>query len=338
MAIRPEKYVSGSKMTQTISVGKHLMPTIGLGLWKTSKQDSADTVYDAIKLGYRHLDSAADYCNEIEVGRGISRALADGICERDELWVTSKLWNTSHRKEHVEEACRKTLADLSLDYLDLYLIHFPIALKYVSIEKQYPAEWIFDPNSDSPRMELDRVPLSETWAAMESLVDNSLVRDIGICNYSSALIHDLMSYCRIKPSMLQVELHPFLTQENLLRTAFDYGISVTGFSPLGALSYVDLEMATAGDSVLSHPVVKAVSERTGASPAQVVLRWGLQRGCAIIPKTSKRERLTENIDLFHFALTESEMDAVSALNKNRRFNDPAVFCEGAFNRFHAIYD
>jgi D-xylose reductase len=187
-------------------------------------------------------------------------------------------------------------------------------------------------------MELDRVPLSETWAAMESLVDNSLVRDIGICNYSSALIHDLMSYCRIKPSMLQVELHPFLTQENLLRTAFDYGISVTGFSPLGALSYVDLEMATAGDSVLSHPVVKAVSERTGASPAQVVLRWGLQRGCAIIPKTSKRERLTENIDLFHFALTESEMDAVSALNKNRRFNDPAVFCEGAFNRFHAIYD
>lgn len=325
-------------MTQTILVGNRQMPTVGLGLWKTSRQDTADTVYDAIKLGYRHLDSAADYGNEIEVGLGISRALADGICEREALWVTSKLWNTSHRREHVEEACRKTLADLSLDYLDLYLIHFPIALRYVPIEKQYPPEWIFDSNSDNPRMELDKVSLSETWAAMESLVDSSLVREIGVCNYSSVLIHDLMSYCKVKPSMLQVELHPFLTQENLLRTAFDYGISVTGFSPLGALSYVDLDMATDQESVLEHSAVRAVSKRTGATPAQVVLRWGLQRGCAIIPKTSKRQRLTENIELFHFALTESEMDSVSALNKNRRFNDPAVFCEGAFNRFHAIYD
>lgn len=325
-------------MTQTVLVGNRRMPSVGLGLWKISKQDTADIVYDAIKLGYRHLDSAADYGNEIEVGLGISRALAEGVCEREELWVTSKLWNTSHRKEHVEEACRKTLDDLSLDYLDLYLIHFPIALRYVPIENHYPPEWISDPNSDNPRMELDRVSLSETWAAMESLVDISLVRDIGVCNYSAALIHDLMSYCKIKPSMLQVELHPFLTQENLMRTAFDYEIAVTGFSPLGALSYVALDMATHGESVLAHSAVKAISERTNATPAQVVLRWGLQRGYAIIPKTSKRERLTENIEISHFVLTESEMNSVSALNKNRRFNDPADFCEGAFNRFHTIYD
>lgn len=325
-------------MTQVVPIGNRHMPAVGLGLWKISKQDTADTVYDAIALGYRHLDSAADYGNEIEVGQGISRALAEGICSREELWVTSKLWNTSHRREHVEQACRKTLSDLALDYLDLYLIHFPIALKYVPVEKHYPPEWTFDPQSKNPRMELEKVPLSETWAAMESLVDLALVRDIGVCNYSSALIHDLMSYCKIKPSMLQVELHPFLTQENLLRTAMDYGIAVTGFSPLGALSYVDLNMATGEESVLAHSAVKVVSERTGATPAQVVLRWGLQRGCAIIPKSSKRERLTENIELSNFALTESEMDSISALNKNRRFNDPAVFCEGAFNRFHSIYD
>ena len=227
---------------------------------------------------------------------------------------------------------------MALDYLDLYLIHFPIALKYVPAEKHYPPEWTFDPHSENPIMELEKVPLSETWAAMESLVDLALVRDIGVCNYSSALIHDLMSYCKIKPSMLQVELHPFLTQENLLRTAKDYGIAVTGFSPLGALSYVDLNMATGEESVLVHSVVKVVSERTGATPAQVVLRWGLQRGCAIIPKSSKRERLIENIELSNFVLTESEMDSISALNKNRRFNDPALFCEEAFNRFHSIYD
>ena len=325
-------------MTQVIPIGNRHMPAVGLGLWKISKQDTADTVYDAIALGYRHLDSAADYGNEVEVGKGISRALAEGICSREELWVTSKLWNTSHRREHVEQACRKTLSDLALDYLDLYLIHFPIALKYVPAEKHYPPEWTFDPHSENPIMELEKVPLSETWAAMESLVDLALVRDIGVCNYSSALIHDLMSYCKIKPSMLQVELHPFLTQENLLRTAKDYGIAVTGFSPLGALSYVDLNMATGEESVLVHSVVKVVSERTGATPAQVVLRWGLQRGCAIIPKSSKRERLIENIELSNFVLTESEMDSISALNKNRRFNDPALFCEGAFNRFHSIYD
>ncbi|MDB2445145.1 aldo/keto reductase [Gammaproteobacteria bacterium] len=325
-------------MTQVVPIGNRHMPAVGLGLWKISKQDTADRVYDAIALGYRHLDSAADYGNEIEVGQGISRALAEGICSREELWVTSKLWNTSHRREHVEKACRKTLSDLALDYLDLYLIHFPIALKYVPVEKHYPPEWTFDPHSENPIMELEKVPLSETWAAMESLVDLALVREIGVCNYSSALIHDLMSYCKIKPSMLQVELHPFLTQENLLRTAMDYGIAVTGFSPLGALSYIDLNMATGEESVLAHSVVKVVSERTGATPAQVVLRWGLQRGCAIIPKSSKRERLIENIELSNFVLTESEMDSISALNKNRRFNDPALFCEGAFNRFHSIYD
>ena len=110
----------------------------------------------------RDRDSAADYGNEIEVGQGISRALVEGICSREELWVTSKLWNTSHRRENVEQACRKTLSDLALDYLDLYLIHFPIALKYVPVEKHYPPEWIFDPHSENPIMELEKVPLSES--------------------------------------------------------------------------------------------------------------------------------------------------------------------------------
>jgi D-xylose reductase len=129
-----------------------------------------------------------------------------------------------------------------------------------------------------------------------------------------------------------------LTQEALIRTANDYGIAVTAFSPLAALSYVELDMATTSDTVLSQAAVLAAAKRVDRSPAQVVLRWGIQRGTAIIPKSSKLARLKENLALFDFELNGDEMTAISALNANRRFNDPGAFCEGAFNTFHAIYD
>jgi D-xylose reductase len=325
-------------MNQSINVTGHTMPAVGLGLWKLDSSDVAGAVYAAIKSGYRHLDSAADYGNEVQVGEGIAQAISDGLCSREDLWITSKLWNTYHRYEHVEVACKKSLADLGIGYFNLYLIHFPIALKYVDIDQRYPPEWLFDPNSENPSMELDTVPLSETWSAMESLVESGLTHKIGVCNYSSGLLHDLMSYARIKPAMLQIESHPYLTQEALLRTAQSYNIAVTAFSPLGAQSYVSIDMATAADSVLKEPVVMAIAERASVTPAQVVLRWGVQRGTAVIPKTSRSERLVENLSLSHFALTDEDMDAVSGLNQNRRFNDPGVFCEGAFGRFHSIYD
>lgn len=325
-------------MNQVINVTGQRMPAVGLGLWKIDADTVGNAVYHAIKLGYRHLDSAADYGNEKQVGEGIARALADGLCSREELWVTSKLWNTYHRREHVEAACRKSMADLGLDYLDLYLVHFPIALRYVEFADRYPPEWIYDPAAAEPGMQLDAVPLSETWGAMEQLVEAGIARQIGVCNYSASLLHDLMSYARIKPAMLQIESHPYLTQEAVLRTAQAYNIAVTAFSPLGSLSYVSLDMATANDSVLTEPVVMAAAKRSGASAAQVVLRWGIQRGTAVIPKTSNPDRLIENITLSEFSLTDQEMQAISGLNQNRRFNDPGVFCELAFGTFHAIYD
>lgn len=314
------------------------MPSVGLGLWKIPPEDTADAVVEAICRGYRHLDSAADYGNEKEVGDGIARALADGLCQRDELWVTSKLWNTFHRPEHVQPACERSLSDLGLEYLDLYLVHFPIALKYVDFETRYPPEWIANPNAASPKLERDRVPLIDTWGAMEALVDRGLVREIGICNYNTGLLHDLMSYANRAPAMLQIESHPYLTQESLLRTAREYDISVTAFSPLGALSYVELEMARECESVLQEPVVTRAATRLNRTPAQIVLRWNIQRGNAIIPKSSNPQRLQENLALFDFSLNDDEMAEISALNRNRRFNDPADFCESAFNTFHAIYD
>ncbi|MEN7341309.1 MAG: aldo/keto reductase [Pseudomonadota bacterium] len=322
----------------TIASGDARMPAVGLGIWKIDRPDTEQAVRDAIEVGYRHIDSAADYGNEKEAGAGIASAIRDGLVTRDELWITSKLWNTYHDPAHVQAACERTLSDLGLEYLDLYLIHFPIALEFVPFEERYPAEWFRDPDADEPEMKLANVPLHETWRAMESLVEAGLVRQIGVCNYNSALLHDLMTYAKIKPAMLQVESHPFLTQEGLMRTARDYGIGVTAFSPLGALSYVQLDMASAADTVLDAPAVTAAAARVSRTPAQVVLRWGVQRGTAVIPKTSRKERLIENLSLFDFELTDEEMQAIGALNQNRRFNDPADFCEKAFGRFHAIYD
>jgi len=269
-------------MSQTLTP----IPPVGFGLWKLPKAECAELVYQAIKLGYRHLDSASDYGNEVEVGLGIQRALNEGLCSREELWITSKLWNTYHATEHVQPAIEKSLQDLQLDYLDLYLIHFPIALKYVDFNTRYPAEWLYDPDANNPCMQRSGVPLHETWQGMETLVNQGLTRQIGVCNYNSALIHDLMAYAKIKPSMLQIEAHPFLTQEKLLKTCADYSIPVTAFSPFGALSYVELSMANSEDTVFDMPSIIAAAERLNKTPAQIVLRWGIQRGTAVIPKTS----------------------------------------------------
>ena len=313
------------------------IPPIGFGFWKVAREDATSVAYEAIKAGYRHLDCAADYANEIEVGEGIARAIADGLVTREELWVTSKLWNTFHAPEHVEEGCRKSLADLGLDYLDLYLVHFPIALKYVPIETRYPPEWVHDPDTQSGMIRAN-VPLHATWSAMEQLTSMGLTKRIGVCNYNSALLHDLMTYAKVQPHTLQIEAHPFLTQQRLLRLATDYGLEVTAFSPLGALSYVELDMAGHGDSVLAEPAVRTAAETHGKTPAQIVLRWGVQRGTAIIPKTSKPERMRENLDILDFELSATEMDAISRLNQNRRFNDPGTFTQAAFGTFHPIYD
>jgi D-xylose reductase len=311
---------------------------VGLGLWKLPQAECADIVYNAIKLGYRHLDSACDYGNEVEVGQGIAKAIKEGICVREDLKITSKLWNTYHAQEHVQPALEKTLSDLGLTYLDSYLIHFPIAQPFVSFDTRYPPEWIFDPTSATPEMQLAPVPLHETWKAMEDLVDKGLVKQIGVCNYNSGLLHDLMAYAKIKPTQLQIESHPYLTQEKLIKLAGHYNIDVTTFSPLGALSYVELDMAEHTDSVLTQPVVIAAAERVNKTPAQVVLRWGVQRGCTIIPKSSNLNRLKENINIFDFELLPEEMDNISNLNLNKRFNDPGNFCEAAFNKFYPIYD
>ncbi|NND97171.1 MAG: aldo/keto reductase [Pirellulaceae bacterium] len=314
------------------------MQSVGLGLWKIDNDITANVVQTAIDCGYRHFDSACDYGNEPQAGEGFSKAIADGKVTREDLWITSKLWNTYHRAEHVRPALERTLKDLQTDYLDLYLMHFPISQAYVPFEKRYPPGWFDDPDASEPRMKPDQVPLIETWHAMEELVSAGLVREIGVCNFSTALLRDLSNQATIAPAMLQIELHPYLVQEKLVRFCHESKIAVTGFSPLGAQSYFQLNMAQADESVIEQPTVKDIAASHQRTPARVVLRWGVQRGTAIVPKTTSESRLKENIALFDFELSGDEMNAISELDRHRRFNDPGDFCESAFNTFFPIYD
>ena len=313
-------------------------PSIGLGTWKIPDEVLPDLIPEAVSLGYRHFDCACDYGNEEAVGEGLARAVALEGVKRDDLWVTSKLWNTYHHPDHVRPACERSLRDLRLEALDLYLVHFPITLAFVPFEERYPPGWLHDPEADRPSMKHVDIPFADTWGAMEGLVDAGLVKRIGVCNLGTAMIRDLNAGARIPPSVLQVEMHPYLTQSNLLRFCREQGIAVTAFSPFGASSYVPLSMAEESESLFDDPVLLGIAGSRGRTVAQVALRWAVQRGTVAIPKSQSPEHLRENIEIHDFELNEEEMAAIDGLNRNRRFNDPAEFGEAAFNTFYPIFD
>lgn len=182
------------------------IPLYGLGTWKIPRDRAQEVVYQAIVAhGVRHIDCACDYGNEVEVGKGIAQAIAEGVVTREDLWITSKLWNTYHRQEHVPLACERSLRDLQLTYFDLYLVHFPIALQYVPFEERYPPEWVHDPAVGKAVLDT-KAPMHLTWAAMEALVAAKKTRRIGVSNFCVQLITDLMSYATIPPYCNQVRM------------------------------------------------------------------------------------------------------------------------------------
>ncbi|CAN6645342.1 NADPH-dependent aldose reductase Gre3p [Trichomonascus vanleenenianus] len=301
------------------------MPLVGFGAWKVPKETCADTIYNAIKSGYRLIDGAQDYDNEKECGEGVRRAIADGIIKREEIFITSKLWNTFHAKEHVEVMLRKSLADWGLEYFDLFHIHFPIAQKYVDPAERYPPNLLTDVEKGVTY--LQNTPISETWAALEECVAKGLVRNIGISNFNAGLIHDLLTYAKIRPSVLQIEHHPYLTQEDLINYVKTENIAITAYSTFGPQSFIEMNhpLVDKHPLVLEHPVVAGIAKAHNRTPAQVVLRWVTQRNIAVIPKSNNQGRLEQNLKSVDFDLTEEEIKAISGLDIGLRFNNPATW-------------
>ena len=213
----------------SLPLGQGCMPVVGYGLWKTGQDKASSLVRQALGAGYRHVDSAANYGNEkevtkaadndnilnedhLKVGEGIAKAIEEGVCSREDMFITSKLWNTYHAPEHVEAACRRSMEDLGVDYLDLYLVHFPISLQFVPFHVRYPPGWLPDPEA-SETMEFAAVPISDTWEAMEKLVEKGLVRNIGLSNWNAQGLRDIFSYARIKPAVLQVVWLTIVTRD-----------------------------------------------------------------------------------------------------------------------------
>lgn len=300
----------------------HKMPCLGLGtlgghgdaLRKDSAGAMREAVSRAIEAGYRHVDCAECYKNEEEIGKGLRDALATGL-SREELFVTSKVWNTNHAKERVREACLRTLANLNLEFLDLYLVHWPVAFRYTGPELEPDA-----PRDAEGVIESEKVSLRETWGAMEELVDAGLVRSIGVSNYSTVELSDLLAYCRIAPAVNQVECHPYLAQRSLRRLCSSAGIAVVAFSPLGAAGRQSGEDAPAAP--LRDAAVQSLATARGCSAAQLILRWLLQEGLAVIPKSSDPGRLRENLAAADLpALTGAELAGLRALDRGVRFNN-----------------
>lgn len=296
------------------------IPQIGFGCWKVPNDICADQIYNAIKTGYRLFDGACDYGNEKEVGEGVRRAIKDGIVKREELTIVSKLWNNYHAPANVRLACKKTLSDLGLDYLDVYYIHFPIAQKFVPFDVKYPPGFYCGENG----WEFEDVPLAQTWAAFESLVEDGLVKSIGISNFTGPLIQDLLRGAKIKPQLLQIEHHPYLAQPRLIEWVQAQGIAVTAYSSFGPTSFVELDnkQAVNAQPLFVNDTIKSIAEAHKVTTAQVLLRWATQRGLLVIPKSSKKERLIQNLESDSFDLSPVEMNQIDSLDRGLRFNDP----------------
>lgn len=297
------------------------MPQVGFGLWKVDRATCADTVYNAIKAGYRLLDGACDYGNEKECGKGVARAIEEGLVKRQDLFIVSKLWQTFHDKERVEPACRRQLADWQIDYFDLFLIHFPVALEYVDPAVRYPPGWFYDGEKE---VRWSNTTNQQTWEAMEDLVDAGLTRSIGISNYQAQGIYDMLKYARIRPATLQIELHPYLQQRNLLSLAKTEGIAVTAYSSFGPTGFVELGMDRARNvaPLMGHQTVTTIAFKHNKTPAQVLLRWATQQGLAVIPKTSRSSVMEQNLQSTDFNLEQEDLDMIAKMDVNLRFNQP----------------
>ncbi len=317
--------------TKTLSNGAQI-PVIGLGTFGSDNYDAATiarAVKTAIQMGYRHIDCASVYGNEKEIGMALQDVFAEGIVTREELWITSKVWNDKHKE--VVASCKQSLADLQLDYLDLYLVHWPF------------------PNFHAPKCDVtarqpDSVPYihkdyMKTWAQMESLVENGLVKNIGTSNVTIPKMKLILRDCTIRPVVNEMEIHPHFQQPELFGFMIENGIQVIGYSPIGSPGRPERDKTLEDTVDMEDPIIVAIAERLNVHPAVVCLKWAVQRGQITIPFSVKTDKMYNNLKgITEGPLTELEMEEVSTIDKQCRLIKGQVFLWEAAKGWEDLWD
>jgi len=292
--------------TFKLNNGKEV-PAFGLGTWKSKPGEVTQAVKDAIDIGYRHIDCAYIYGNEKEVGAAVSAKIGEGVVKREDLFITSKLWNSFHKPELIEGVLKESLANLCVEYLDLYLIHWPQAYK--------ENEELFPTDADG-KIKFSDVDYVDTWKQLEKMVEQGFVKSIGLSNFNKKQIERVLGIATIKPVCLQIECHPYLNQNRLINFCNTKEIIVTAYSPLGS---PDRPWAKPDDpNLLEDPKLAQISKHYGKSVAQVLLRYQFQRGVVAIPKSVTKSRIAENFDIFDFELSEADLFYMNTFDCNGR--------------------
>jgi len=302
------------------------MPAIGLGTLAIDGREAVTiAIQSALKLGYRRIDCAPVYFNEHLIGDVLAEEFQHGRLNRDEVYLTSKLACPFHQREHVELALRKTLSDLRVDYLDLYLIHWPVAWQPMlqaldTTKRGYENEDI--DSSLNGKLIDPSVSVHDTWAGMEGLVDKGLVKQIGVSNFPVILLHELMTKSRIPPAVNQVELHPYLQQPKLLKYCRKRGVHVQAYSPLGTPGLKE----EGEPNLLEDPLLSQIAAAHGASVAQICIAWALQQGTSVVAKSASPKHQKENmvnVDGYPtITLSDKEITEIESLDRGYRFFRP----------------
>ncbi|KAF5302643.1 hypothetical protein FQR65_LT08484 [Abscondita terminalis] len=284
------------------------MPLLGLGTSRALTNDIIEAVKAAIDLGYRHFDCAFIYRNEKDIGEGLAAKLSEGVVKREDLFITSKVWNTYHRPGVVETALRNTLKDLGLDYVDLYLIHWPTG---------YKEEASSDLPVDDAKPNYSDYDYVDTWKAMEEIKKKGLAKSIGVSNFNKYQLERILENAEIPPTVNQVECHPYLNQNKLIKFCKSKNIQIVAYSPFASPGrFSELPNYT---KVFEIPAIKEIAEKYKKTPAQVILRWQIQRQVVVIPKSVNIKRIKENCEIFDFEISKEDMENIDGLNTDTRF-------------------